>query len=182
MKRIYKKDLDVSISGIDTDKYVLVYNEKDWEGGRISEMPLKTKSEFYEVASQLSDILSDTFDFYHEENICVGPFFELSNYCRWIDIDTFNLVQELKQQLKPRLYYMADVKEDKLLIDDITEGNMRYLTQSCFYLPSEKILLQVGHHTAFIAFSENLEALEKDFSDIIKKYDGWHCETVTFSI
>ncbi len=178
MKRIYKKDININIT--DTDKYVIVYNEKDWEGGRISEMSLKTKSEFFDIASQMSDILFDIFDFYHEENICIGPFNELSNYCHWTNIDDFNLVQELKTQLKPKSYYTADVKEDKMLIENVTEGNMRYLTQSYFYLPSKQILIQVGHHTAFIAFAKDLEALNNEFADIVKNYSGWHCEVTSF--
>lgn len=80
MKRIKKKDIEtnININITDADTYVIVYNEKDWEGGRISEMPLKTKAEFYHVASQLSNVLFDIFDFYREEDICIGPFFELS--------------------------------------------------------------------------------------------------------
>lgn len=178
MKRINKKS--VKLNNIDTDTYVLVYNEKDWEGGRINEMSLKTKTEFYNVASQLSDILFDIFDFYHERNICIGPFFELSNYCHWSNVDNFNLVQELKPQLKPEYYYAADIEEDKMLIENIIEGNMRYLTQSCFYLPSKQILIKVGHHTAFIAFSKNLATLNNEFSNIIKDYSGWNCELTSF--
>lgn len=49
MKSINKKSVKINIA--DTDTYVLVYNEKDWEGGRISEMSLKTKSEFYDITS-----------------------------------------------------------------------------------------------------------------------------------
>lgn len=178
MKRIDKKSFN--ITNIDTDTYVIVYNEKDWDGGRISEMSLKTKSEFYDVASQMSNILFDIFDFYDEEDICVGPFFEISNYCKWKDIDIFNLVQELKSQLKPKQYYLANIKEDKMLIENLIEGNMRYLTQSCFYLSSKQILIQVGHHTAFIAYSKDLDILNNDFANIIKNYLGWHCELKSF--
>ena len=178
MERINKKSVKINIA--DTDTYVLVYNEKDWEGGRISEMSLKTRSEFYDIASQLSDILFDIFDFYHEESVCIGPFLEMSNYCNWANIDDFDLVQELKIELKPAYYYLADIKEDKMLIEELIEGNMRYLTQSCFYLPSEKILIQVGHHTAFIAYSKDLEVLNKEFAGIISKYSGWHCELTSF--
>ena len=178
MKRINVTDINTNTA--DTDTYVIVYNEKDWDGGRISEMSLKTKSEFYNIASQLSNILFDIFDFYHEENICIGPFHEMSNYCKWKNIDTFNLVQELKQQLKPKKYYQINIKDDKMLIENLIEGNMRYLTQSCFYLPSKQILIQVGHHTAFIAFSNNLEALNNEFANIIKNYLGWHCELTSF--
>ena len=178
MKRINKKSVKINIA--DTDTYVWVYNEKDWEGGRISEMSLKTRSEFYDIASQLSDILFDIFDFYHEESVCIGPFLEMSNYCNWANIDDFDLVQELKTELKSAYYYLADIKEDKMLIEDLIEGNMRYLTQSCFYLPSEKILIQVGHHTAFIAYSKDLEALNNEFAGIINKYSGWHCELTSF--
>lgn len=165
---------------MDTDTYAIVYNEKDWDGGRISEMSLKIKSEFYDVAAHLSSILFDIFDYYHEKNICIGPFFEMSNYCRWKNINDFNLVRELKSQLKPTKYYMANVKEDKMLIENLIEGNMRYLTQSYFYLPDKQILIQVGHHTAFIAFSKNLEILNNEFLDIIEKYSGWHCELKSF--
>lgn len=178
MKRIDKKSFN--ITNIDTDTYVIVYNEKDWDGGRISEMSLKTKSEFYDVASQMSNILFDIFDFYDEEDICVGPFFEISNYCKWTDIDIFNLVQELKSQLKPKQYYLANIKEDKMLIENLIEGNMRYLTQTCFYLSSKQILIQVGHHTAFIAYSKDLDILNNDFVNIIKNYLGWHCELKSF--
>ena len=106
MKRINKKRIieNIDINKIDTDTYAIVYNEKDWDGGRISEMPLKIKSEFYDIASKLSNILFDIFDFYHEENICIGPFLEISNYCKWKNINVFNLVQELKLQLKPKKY------------------------------------------------------------------------------
>lgn len=71
---------------------------------------------------------------------------------------------------------MADVKKDKLLIEKLIEGNMRYLTQSCFDLPIKGILIQVGHHTAFIAYSKNLKSLNNDFADIVKNHTGWHCE------
>lgn len=182
MKRIKKKDIEtnININITDADTYVIVYNEKDWEGGRISEMPLKTKAEFYHVASQLSNVLFDIFDFYREEDICIGPFFELSNYCRRKDVNAFNLVQELKVQIKPKNYYWANSKEDKELIEKLIEENMRYLTQACFYLPAKQILLQVGHHTAFIAYSKDLEALNNEFADIVKNYSGWHCEPTSF--
>lgn len=182
MKRINKKRIieSIDINKIDTDTYVIVYNEKDWDGGKISEMPLKIKSEFYDIASQLSNILFDIFDFYHEENICIGPFLEISNYCKWKNINVFNLVQELKLQLKPKKYYLANIKKDKMLIENLIEGNMRYLTQSYFYLPSKEILIQVGHHTAFIAFSKDLEVLNNEFADIVKNYLGWHCELKSF--
>lgn len=178
MKMINKKD--ISINDTDEEAYVIVYNEKDWDGGKISEMSLKVKAEFYDIASQLSNILFDMFDFYREENIYIGPFFEISNYCKWKNIDDFDLVQELKMQLKPKKYYTANIKEDKMLIEKLIEGNMRYLTQSCFYLPSKQILMQVGHHTAFIAYSKDLEALNNEFADIVKNYSGWHCELTSF--
>lgn len=178
MKKINKKNIDVN--DIDTDTYVIVYNENDWEGGQISEMSLKNKSEFYDIASQLSNILFDIFNFYHEKQIYIGPFFEMSNYCKWKNIDVFNLVQQLKSQLKSKEYYLANIEDDKLLIENLVEGNMRYLTQACFYLPSKEILIQVGHHTAFIAYSEDLEVLNNEFAYIIKKYSGWHCELKSF--
>lgn len=170
----------ITVNNFHQDTYVLVYNEKDWEGGMLNEMTLKTKSEFYDIASQLSSILFDIFDFYHQENIYIGPFIEASNYCHWKNIDDFNLVKDLKTQLKAKEYYSANTKEDKMLIENITEGNMNYLTQSCFYLPSEQILIQVGHHTAFIAYSKDLETLNNEFSGIIKNYSGWHCELTSF--
>lgn len=52
MEKLNKRSLN--ISEFDMDTYVLVYNEKDWEGGVLSEMTLKTKSEFYDVAARLS--------------------------------------------------------------------------------------------------------------------------------
>ncbi len=178
MKTINKKS--INIANIDTDTYVIVYSEKDWEGGITNEMSLKTKSEFYDVASQLSSILFDIFDFYNEENILIGPFIEISNYCKWKNIDDFNLVKELKSQLKPKNYYLANVKKEKMLIENIIEGNMCYLTQSCFYLPSKEILIQVGHHTAFIAYSKDLEVLNNEFADIIRNNSAWHCELNSF--
>ncbi len=180
MKKANKKSINIDISDIDTDTYVTVYNEKDWEGGIINEMSLKTKTEFYYVASQLSDILFDIFNFYHEENILIGPFIEISNYCKWKNIDDFNLVKNLKLKLKPKKYYSANVNKDKMAIENILEGNMSYLTQSCFYLPSKQILIQVGHHTAFIAFSKDLEVLNNEFANIIKNHLGWHCELQSF--
>ncbi len=179
MERKYKRNIDVP--EFDEDKYVLVYNEKDWEAGLLNEMTLKTKAEFYDIASQLSDILFDIFDFYHEENICIGPFLEASNYCHWKDIDDFKLVKELKEDLKPKNYYSANVKEDKMLIEKIILGNMNYLTQPYFYLESKQLLLQVGHHTSFIAYSKDLEALNNDFANIIKNYQAWHSEVTSFS-
>lgn len=180
MKRINKKTSSINMSNIDTDTYVLVYNERDWEGGIISEMSLKIKSEFYDVASHLSSILFDIFDFYQEMNIYIGPFLEMSNYCSWKNINDFDLVRELKSQLKPTKHYMANVKKDKRIIESLIEGNMRYLTQSYFYLPTKQILIQVGHHTAFVAFSENLEILNDEFAFIIENYSGWHCELKSF--
>ncbi len=179
MKEINIKS--INMPNIDTDKYVLVYNEKDWEGGILNEMPLKTKSEFYFVASQLSSILFDIFDFYSEENILIGPFMEMSNYCKWKNIDDFNFVKELKSDLKPKKYYSANVKEDKMLIEKIIEGNMNYLTQSYFFLPSKQMLIQVGHHTAFIAYSKDLEALNNEILSIIGSNLGWHCELQSFT-
>ena len=143
-------------------------------------MSLKTKAEFYDVASQLSNIMFDIFGFYHEEDLCIGPFFERSNYCKWKDINTFNLVQRLKLQIKSKKYYLVNIKKDKMLIENLIEGNMRYLTQSCFYLPSKQILVQVGHHTAFIAYSKDLETLNDEFANIVKNYSGWHCELTAF--
>ena len=178
MKMINKKD--ININDINMETYVIVYNEKDWEGGRISEMSLKTKAEFYDVADQLSNILFDIFESCCEENIYIGSFLEISNYCKWKNIDDFDLVQELKMQLKPKKYYVANAKEDKMLIEKLIEGNMRYLTQCCFYLPYKQILIQVGHHTAFIAYSKDLEALNNEFADIVKKYSGWYCELTSF--
>lgn len=178
MKKVDIKDVD--INSIDENIYVLVYNERDWESVRLSEMSLKTKSEFYAVASQLSDILFEAFDFYHEENIYIGPFLEMSNYCKWKDINSFNLVQELKSQLKPKKYYLANVKKDKALIEKLIEENMRYLTQSYFYLQSKQILIQVGHNAAFLAFSKDLDVLNNEFASIIKNHLGWHCELTSF--
>ncbi len=180
MKKISKKSININVADIETDPYVLVYNEKDWEGGTINELSLKTKSEFYYVASQLSDILFDIFDFYHEENILVGPFIEFSNYCKWKNIDDFNLVKELKSQLKPKEYYSLNVKKEKTLIEKIIEGNMCYLTQSCFYLPSKQMLIQVGHHTAFIAFSKDLQVLNNELTNIIENNSAWHCQLQSF--
>lgn len=179
MKEINMNSNDY-IENIDTDTYIIVYNENDWEGGRTNEMSLKTKSEFYGVASQLSNILFDIFNFYNEEDICIGPFFEISNYCKWKNIDVFNLVQQLKLQVKQKKYYLANIKKDKMLIENLIEGNMRYLTQSCFYLPSKRILVQVGHHTAFIAYSKDFETLNAEFTNIVKNYSGWHCELKSF--
>lgn len=178
MKKVDIKDVD--INSIDENIYVLVYNERDWESVRLSEMSLKTKSEFYAVASQLSDILFEAFDFYHEENIYIGPFLEMSNYCKWKDINSFNLVQELKSQLKPKKYYLANVKKDKALIEKLIEENMRYLTQSYFYLQSKQILIQVGYNAAFLAFSKDLDVLNNEFASIIKNHLGWHCELTSF--
>lgn len=75
---------------------------------------------------------------------------------------------------------MANVKKDKRIIESLIEGNMRYLTQSYFYLPTKQILIQVGHHTAFVAFSENLEILNDEFAFIIENYSDWHCELKSF--
>lgn len=178
MKKVNENDIDIKTFDLDT--YILVYNEKDWDGGRICEMSLKTKSDFFDIASQMSDVLFDIFDFYGEENIIVGPFNELSNYCRWKNINDFELVQELKQQLKPKKYYLVNTEEDKALIEKLIEGNMRYLTQVYFYLPTKQILIQAGHHTAFAAYSENLETLNSELTSIISNHNGWHCELESF--
>ena len=178
MKKIRIKNAFCNIDKIEAMELLRVWYEKDWDGGDIWSMSLKEKSEFYHDATQLSMLLFDIFSLYNEEEIVIGPFFYGSNYCAWKNLNKIDLIKYLKKQLKPKQYLSLNCQKDITVIENVIEANMRYLTRICVMLPFRNVLIEIGHHTSFLIYSEDCDSIVGDMGDLLGKYTGWHCEQV----
>lgn len=155
---------------------IAIYNELDFEGGFIDEMCLSEKRDFFRLASELYEILLKIFNCFSEKEIIIGPFENYINYCRWRNLNSFTIVKQLKEVIKNKEYIKIDTEKDFAVIEKITEGNMRYLSQISFYLPVNRIRIQIMHHTGFVLYSEKVEIIYPLIKELIKDYKGWISE------
>lgn len=175
MNKIKSKDIK-SHNYKSCEKEVAVYNELDFDGGLIEEMRLSEKRDFFRLASELNEILLKIFNCFSEKEIIMGPFVNYINYCCWRNLNSFTIVKQLKEVIKNKEYIKIDTEKDFAVIEKITEGNMRYLSQISFYLPVNRIRIQVMHHTGFVLYSEKAENIYPLIKEIIKDYKGWISE------
>lgn len=160
---------------ISMQEYILIYNEKDWDGGNISEMNFTEKSDFFRIANELKNIFFDILKSYNDECIYIGPFYNGYNYCHWKNLKKFEIVQELKVVLHKKNQLYVNPYKQEAFIEKIIEGNMRYLTQCCFFLKNSQVLIQVGHHTSMIIYAKNLEQAIHNVEKIISfNSNDWH--------
>ena len=136
-----------------------------------------TRREFYLDFFDVIKFLMEYINYNEINELIIAPFYRYYQFSfnnKYKDNDIYSEIYSFLRYHNIRRGEHSGVKllieNNQSIIEMITEGAFRGISELCIFFPSQKVLLAPNHHFGLAFFTQNIELEKKCINKLIKKH------------
>lgn len=188
MRKILKEELMVKVKkcGFDLEStfnlpVIRPYHYHEWDHGYYSCCGYNgTRREFYKDLEEMVDFLYEYMRMLNVEEVIIAPLHKynifawqgnMKNDNRYSDLylEVMGFLKKNNIRKNSQSGVLINIEESRKIIEMIIEGAYRYVSELCFFFPSESVIIEPTHHFDFIFFTKDFEKQKSIIKQILKK-------------